>query len=37
MRARSPYAAAKIYAHNMIRNYRESYGLFCCSGICVQS
>ena len=25
---------AKIYAHNMIRNYRESYGLFCCSGIC---
>ena len=29
-----PVCGAKIYAHNMIRNYRESYGLFCCSGIC---
>jgi GDPmannose 4,6-dehydratase len=34
MRARSPYAAAKIYGHNMVRNYRESYGMFCCSSIC---
>lgn len=32
-RARSPYAAAKIYAHNMVICYRESYGLFACSGI----
>lgn len=33
MTARSPYAAAKIYAHNMVRCYRESYKLFACSGI----
>ena len=31
--ARSPYAAAKIYGHNMVRCYREAYGLFACSGI----
>ena len=31
--ARSPYAAAKIYAHNMVRCYREAYGLFACAGI----
>jgi GDPmannose 4,6-dehydratase len=30
---RSPYAAAKLYAHWMAINYRESYGLFACSGI----
>ena len=30
---RSPYAAAKAYAHWMTRNYRESYGLFACCGI----
>ena len=29
----SPYACAKVFAHNIIRNYRESYGLFACSGI----
>lgn len=29
----SPYAAAKLYAHWVVRNYRESYGLFACSGI----
>ncbi len=29
----SPYACAKVYAHNLVRNYRESYGLFACSGI----
>jgi GDPmannose 4,6-dehydratase len=34
MRARSPYAAAKIDAHNMTVCYRESYNLFACSGIC---
>ena len=30
---RSPYAAAKVYAHWMTVNYRESYGLFASSGI----
>lgn len=29
----SPYACAKVFAHNLIRNYRKSYGLFACSGI----
>jgi len=32
-RARSPYGAAKIYAHNMVVCYRESYNLFACCGI----
>jgi GDPmannose 4,6-dehydratase len=30
---RSPYAAAKVYAHWMTVNYRESYGLHTTSGI----
>jgi GDPmannose 4,6-dehydratase len=30
---RSPYAAAKLFAHWMAVNYRESYGMFVCSGI----
>jgi GDPmannose 4,6-dehydratase len=30
---RSPYAAAKLYAHWISVNYRESYGLFACNGI----
>jgi GDPmannose 4,6-dehydratase len=30
---RSPYAASKLFAHCMTVNYRESYGLFACSGI----
>ncbi len=30
---RSPYAAAKIYAHWMTVNYRDGYGLFACNGI----
>ena len=29
----SPYACAKTYSHNLVRNYREGYGLFACSGI----
>ena len=29
----NPYAAAKVYAHNMVRIYRESYGMFISSGI----
>ena len=32
-RSRSPYAAAKIYAYWMVRNYREGYNLFACNGI----
>lgn len=31
-RPRSPYAAAKLYAHWMTVNYREAYGLYACSG-----
>ena len=30
---RSPYGVAKVYGHYMTVNYRESYGMFCCSGI----
>jgi GDPmannose 4,6-dehydratase len=30
---RSPYAAAKVYAHWITVNYREAYGLFACNGI----
>jgi len=30
---RSPYAAAKAYAHFMTVNYRESYDMFACCGI----
>jgi len=30
---RSPYAVAKLYAHWITINYRESYGLFACNGI----
>ena len=30
---RSPYACAKAFAHWLTVNYRESYGLFACSGI----
>ena len=29
----SPYANAKVFAHNLMRNYRKSYGMFCSSGI----
>jgi len=29
----SPYAAAKVYAYWVTRNYREAYGLFACNGI----
>ena len=29
----SPYAAAKVYAYWMTRNYRQGYGLFACNGI----
>jgi GDPmannose 4,6-dehydratase len=30
---RSPYGAAKVYAHWIAVNYREAYGMFICNGI----
>lgn len=30
---RSPYAAAKLYAHWIVRTYRDAYGMFAVSGI----
>ncbi len=30
---RSPYGVAKVYGHWITKNYRESYGMFACSGI----
>src|SRR5574341_2021127 len=30
---RSPYAAAKLYAHWITVNYREAYGMYACNGI----
>lgn len=30
---RSPYACAKLFGHSITVNYRESYGMFACSGI----
>lgn len=30
---RSPYAVSKVFGHYITQNYRESYGLFACSGI----
>lgn len=30
---RSPYAIAKLYAHWIVRNYREAYGMYAVSGI----
>ena len=31
---RSPYGCAKVYGFNIVRNYRESYGMFVCSTVC---
>lgn len=31
---RSPYGCAKVFAHNIFVNYRESYNLFACCSIC---
>lgn len=31
---RSPYGVAKVFAHHITVNYRESYGLYACSSIC---
>ncbi len=30
---RSPYGVAKVYGHYITMNYRESYGMYACSGI----
>ncbi len=30
---RSPYGCAKVFAHHLVVNYREAYGLFACNGI----
>jgi GDPmannose 4,6-dehydratase len=30
---RSPYGCAKVFGHNITVNYRESYGIYACSGI----
>ena len=30
---RSPYGVAKLYAHWIVKNYREAYGMYACSGI----
>jgi len=30
---RSPYACAKLYSFWIMKNYRESYGMYCCNGI----
>jgi len=31
---RSPYAVAKVYGYYIAVNYRESYGMYVCNGIC---
>jgi len=31
--ANNPYGIAKLYGHLMMRNYRESFGMFACAGI----
>lgn len=33
MHPRSPYGCAKLYAMWIVRNYKESYGMFACNGI----
>ena len=30
---RSPYGVSKVFGHNIVRNYRESFGIFACNGI----
>ena len=30
---RSPYGVAKLYSYLMVKNYRESYGMYACNGI----
>ncbi|MBU8920993.1 MAG: GDP-mannose 4,6-dehydratase [Bacteroidales bacterium] len=30
----SPYGISKVFAHHMVENYRQAYGLFACASIC---
>lgn len=30
---RSPYGVSKVFAYFMTKNYRQSYGMYCCNGI----
>lgn len=30
---RNPYGSAKLYAHSLVKNYRDKYNIFACSGI----
>ena len=32
-RPRSPYAAAKLYGYHLVKNYREGYNMYACTGI----
>lgn len=32
-RPRSPYAVAKVCAHDLVANYRDAYGMYACTGI----
>ena len=34
---KSPYGVAKLYAHWIMRNYREAYHMFCSNGIVFNS
>lgn len=34
---RSPYACSKLFAHNMVRTFRDSYNMFCCANIVFNS
>jgi GDPmannose 4,6-dehydratase len=31
---KNPYAVAKVFGHQIVQNYRDSYGLFVCSSMC---
>jgi GDPmannose 4,6-dehydratase len=31
---RSPYAVSKLAAYEIVNNYRDTYDMFCCNGIC---
>lgn len=33
MHPRSPYGCAKLYGMRIVRNYKESYGIYACNGI----
>ena len=32
---KSPYAASKVFAHDITKIYRDSYDLFCVNGILI--